>query len=201
MNTLFAEKLKHLRTIKGLSQRELAEQMYVTRSTVARWENGNRLPDATMISRLSACLDTDVGTLLAAAAKSDDAPNVIMVDDRKIFLSGALPILEEVMPGAIITGFTRPSEAMEYAKANRIALAFLDIEMGKTNGLDLCRRLITIHPRINVVYLTAYSEYAFDAWSTGACGFLLKPLTVGTVRAQLKNLRHPFALGEVSVNE
>lgn len=126
--------------------------MYVTRSTVARWEGVAVLPDAVMISRLAKCLDTDVNILLSAAVESDDAQNVIMVDDRKIFLAGALPILEEVMPNAIITGFTRPSEAIEYAKANRIALAFLDIELGKTNGLDLCRTLLTINPRTNVVF-------------------------------------------------
>lgn len=195
MQILFAETLKKIRTEKNLSQRELAEKMYVTRSTIARWENGSRLPDAVMIYRLAQCLDTDINTLLSVAAESDDAPNVIMVDDRKFFLSGALPILEEVLPNAIITGFTRPSEAIEYAKANKIALAFLDIELGKTSGLDLCRKLLEINPRTNVVYLTAYSEYSLDAWSTGASGFTLKPITAEGVRAQLKNLRYPFLLG------
>jgi len=199
MKRLFAETLKKLRTNKGLSQRELATQMYVTRSTVARWETGSRLPDVMMISRLSQCLGIDMNTLLSAAAESDDAPTVIMVDDRKIFLSGALPILEEVMPGATITGFTRPSEAVEYAKANRIALAFLDIEIGKTNGLDLCRTLLALNPLTNVVYLTAHVEYSFDAWSTGASGFLLKPITAEAVRAQLKTLRYPFSSGGAEV--
>ena len=88
-------------------------------------------------------------------------------------------------------------EAIEYAKTNLIALAFLDIEMGtgKTNGFDLSRSLLEINPRTNVVYLTAYVEYSFDAWSTGAGGFLLKPITSENVRAQLKNLRYPFPLG------
>ncbi len=193
MNRQFAEILKKLRTGKGLSQRDLAERMYVNRSTVARWESGSRLPDAVMISRLSQCLGTNVNILLSAAAESEDAPNVIMVDDRKLFLSGALPILEEAMPDAAITGFTRPSEAVEYAQSNRIALAFLDIEIGKTNGLDLCRTLLSINPRTNVVYLTAHVEYSFDAWSTGACGYLLKPITPETLRAQLENLRYPFS--------
>ena len=195
MSMLFAETLKKLRTEKGLSQREMAEQVFVTRSTVARWENGSRLPDAAMISRLSRCLDVDAGTLLSAAAESDDAPNVIMVDDRKIILTGGLPVLEEVMPNATVTGFTRPSEAIEYAKANRVALAFLDIEMGKTSGLDLCRTLLEINPRTNVVYLTAYSDYAIDAWNTGASGFMLKPITPEGIQLQLKNLRYPFSFG------
>jgi transcriptional regulator with XRE-family HTH domain len=195
MRVIFAETLKKLRAEKGLSQRELAERLYVTRSTVARWENGSRLPDAAMISRLSSCFNTDFSTLLSIAAESDNIPNVIMVDDGKIFLSGALPVLEEVMPNAKVTGFTRPSEAIEYAKTNRVALAFLDIEMGKNSGFDLCRTLLDLSPRTNVVYLTAYVEYSYDAWSTGASGFLLKPITPDGVRVQLKNLRYPFSSG------
>ena len=197
MTGLFAETLRKLRTEKGLSQRELADLMYVNRSTVARWENGNRMPDALMISRLSRCLGIDVNTLLRAAEESDDSPNVIMVDDRKIFLSGALPILETAMPDATITGFTRPSEAIEYARINRVALAFLDIELGKVNGLDLCRTLLEINPCTNVVYLTAYIDYSFDAWSTGASGFMLKPLTLEGIQLQLKNLRYPFSSGGI----
>ena len=195
MSLLFAETIKKLRTEKGLSQRDLAERMYVTRSTVARWENGSRLPDAAMLSRLSGCLNVDAGTLLSAAMESDESPNVIMVDDRKIILTGGLPVLEEVMPDAAITGFTRPSEAIEYARAHRVALAFLDIEMGKMNGFELCHTLLEINPRTNVVYLTAYSDYSIDAWSTGASGFILKPITSDDVRFQLENLRYPFSLG------
>lgn len=195
MSTLFAETLRKLRTEMGLSQQQLGDLMYVTRSTVARWENGSRLPDVTMISRLSKCLGVNVDTLLSIAAESEESPNVIMVDDRKIILTGGLPILEEVMPGATITGFTRPLEALEYAKANRVSLAFLDIELGKTSGLELCRMLLDVNPRTNVIFLTAYIDYSFDAWSTGACGFMLKPITPEGVRAQLKNLRHPFLSG------
>ena len=191
MEMLFAEILKKLRTEKGLSQRDLAGQVFVTRSTVTRWENGNRLPDAAMISRLSKCLDVDVSTLLSAA-QHDEMPNVIIVDDRKIILAGSLPVLEQAMPNATVVGFTKPSEALEYARDNRVALAFLDIELGNTSGLDLCRALLDINPRTNVVYLTAYSGYSLEAWNTGASGFMLKPITPEGVQAQLKNLRYPF---------
>ena len=197
MNTLFAETLKKLRAESELSQRELAKRMYVTRSTVARWENGSRLPDAAMLSRLAECLGVDVGTLLSAATKSDEAPNVIMVDDRKVILSGGLPVLEEVMPNATIVGFTRPAEAVEYARNNRVVLAFLDIELGNASGLDLCRTLTDINPRTNVVFLTAYAEYSLDAWGTGASGFMVKPVTTEGVREQLERLRYPLPMGDM----
>lgn len=199
MNTQFAETLKKLRNERGLSQIQLGQQMFVSNSTITRWENGSRLPDAAMITRLSQVLNVDVSTLLAAAANSDECPNVIMVDDNKVIVSGALTVLEEVMPNAIITGFTKPTKAVEYAKANRIALAFLDIEMGNISGLDVCRELLGINPHTNIIYLTAYSDYALDAWSTGASGFMLKPLTPDGVRDQLKILRYPFSMGGKSV--
>ena len=196
MNTVFADNLKKLRAESGISQRDLAKRMYVTRSTVARWENGSRLPDAAMLSRLAQCLGADIGTLLDAAAESDESPNVILVDDRKAILSGGLPILEEVLPSATVIGFTKPAETLEYAKGNRIALAFLDIELGNTSGIDLCRALIDINPRTNVVFLTAFADYSLDAWGTGASGFMVKPITSEGVREQLGRLRYPFPIGD-----
>ena len=195
MSVPFAETLRGLRVERGLSQRELAKMTYVTQSTVARWENGSRLPDAAMISRLAQSLGVNVNTLMSAAAMSGDSPNVIMVEDREVILTGGLSVLEEVMPDATVVGFEWPSEAIEYARENRVSLAFLDIELGAESGFDLCHSLLDIYPRTNVVFLTAYSEYSLDAWSTGASGFMLKPITPEGVRAQLANLRHPFTYG------
>jgi transcriptional regulator with XRE-family HTH domain len=195
MNTLFAETLKKLRKERGLSQIQLGNLMFVNNSTVARWENGRRLPDAAMITRLSRVLGVDVGTLLSAAAESDESPCIIMVDDNKAIISDSLFVLEEVVPNATIMGFNWPQEAIEYAKANRIDLAILDIELGATSGLDLCHALLEINPCTNVVYLTAYPDYALDAWDTDACGFMVKPLTPEGVRRQLKKMRFPFSTG------
>lgn len=195
MGKLFAEALKKFRTEKGLSQRELAERLFVTRTSVNRWENGTRLPDVEMILKLSETLGVDVNTLFNAAAESENRIEIIMVDDNKIVLNGGLPILMGVFPNAAVTGFTKPMEALEYARNNRIALAFLDIEMGSVSGLDVCSELLKINPRTNVIYLTAYPSYAFDAWETGACGFMLKPITAEGIRKQLKKLRYPLESG------
>ena len=195
MNKLFAETLKKLRKEKGLSQMDLGKQMFVNNSTVTRWENGSRLPDAAMITRLSKVLEVDAGMLLSTIAESDESPNIIMVDDSKVLLADSLAVLEEVIPSATITGFIWPQEAIEYARSNRVALAFLDIELGTASGLDLCQTLVEINPRTNVVYLTAYPDYALYAWDTEACGFLVKPLTPEDVRRQMGKLRYPIQKG------
>jgi len=198
MSMPFAEALKKLRCERGLSQRELAKAMYVTQSTVARWESGSRLPNATMISQLAQHLSVDAGMLLGAAAEGNDPPIVIMVEDREIILAGGLSVLREVMPDATLAGFEWPGEAIDYAKVHRVSLAFLDIELGGESGLDLCRTLLDINPRTNVVFLTAYPDYALDAWGTGASGFMLKPITPESVRAQLADLRYPLSSGALT---
>ena len=195
MNSIFAENLKKIREERGLSQKQLGEYMFVNQSTVARWENGSRLPDAAMMLRLADCLGVDAHTLLRLAAQSDESPYVIMVDDSKAILSDGLAVLEEVIPNAAIMGFIRPREAIDYAKTNRVALAILDIELGTVSGFDLSRRLLQINPHTNIVFLTAYPDYALDAWETDASGFMVKPLTPERVQKQLKKLRYPFSTG------
>ena len=195
MNRIFAENLRKLREDKGLSQSQLGKRMFVNQSTVARWENGSRLPDAAMMLRLAKCLGVDVNTLLQLASQSYEAPNVIIVDDNAPILTDGLAVLEEVMPNATIMGFIWPQEAIDYAKAHPVALAILDIELGTASGLDLSRTLLKINPRTNIVFLTAYPDYSLEAWETEASGFIVKPLTSQRVRAQLNKLRYPFQTG------
>ena len=194
MNVEFAETLKKLRNEKGLTQLQLASLMFVNKSTIGRWETGVRLPDAAMITRLSKVLGVGVGTLLSAAAESEEFPNIILVDDNMAIIPDSLFTLEKVIPNAIITGFNRPMEAIRYAEVNRIDLAILDIELGKANGFDLCHRLLEINPCTNVIYLTAYPDYALDAWNTEACGFMVKPLTPENVCVQLKKLGYTLSM-------
>ena len=192
MKSAFSQMLKQKRIEMGLSQETLASKLFVTKSAVAHWEKGIRMPDATMLIKIADCLDIDVALLINAASQGNTAPNVIMVDDEKIILNGGIPILKSVLPEASIEGFTKPSEAIEYAKSHKVDLAFLDIEMGMTSGLDVCREILNCNPNTNVIYLTAYFDYALDAWSTGASGFMTKPLTADGIKEQLSRLRYPI---------
>jgi transcriptional regulator with XRE-family HTH domain len=191
MTTSFGETLRRLRTEKGLSQQQLAVRLHMERPSVANWEAGRRMPDAATVYQIAEALSVDSSALLSAADDSGKAPNVLLVDDEPLIVTGGIPALQEAMPNANVVGFTKPSQALAFFSENPVALAFLDIELGRTSGLELCREMLRLRPRTNVIYLTAFREYAFDAWDTGACGYLLKPLETETVRAQLSRLRYP----------
>ncbi len=192
MDIGFGETLRNLRTSNNLSQQQLADKLFVNRSSVANWENGRRVPDVVLLSRIAWFFGVDISVLTNAANSSQASPEIIVVDDETVLLAGEIPIISEVMPNATITGFSKPSEAIEYAHSNNISIAFLDIEMGKTSGIDLCNTLLEINPMTNVIFLTSYQDYAVKAWSTAASGFLLKPLRQEDVEAQLKKLRYPI---------
>ena len=188
----FSEQLVKLRTEQGLSQQQLAMKLFVNRSTIARWENGSRVPDLVLLRRLADCLNVKITDLLPNDPGSETSPVVLMIDDEDIVLAGGLKVLFEALPEAEIVGFSRPSEALEFARSNNVRLAFVDIELGTQSGLTLCEKLLEINPTTNVVFLTAFPDYSLKAWNTGASGFLIKPLTPEAVKKQLSRLRHPF---------
>lgn len=60
----FGEKLRRAREAKGMTQQSLAEQLYVTRQAVSRWECGNRYPDLLTTKKISLILDVSLDDLL-----------------------------------------------------------------------------------------------------------------------------------------
>ena len=189
MNSEFSKILKKKRYEMGISQETLAKKLFVTKAAVSNWEKGKRIPDTDMVIKIAKCLDIDISVLMS---DGNETPNVIIVDDDMIILKGSIPIIKSVIPNASVIGFTHPSKAIEYAKNNKVALAFLDIELGNTSGLELCSTLLEINPRTNVVFVTAYSNYSLDAWGTRAVGFILKPITAESVSEMVKRLRYPL---------
>ena len=60
------EVLLELRTKRGLSQEQLAEQVHVTRQAVSRWETGETVPNTETLKLLSRLFDVSINTLLGS---------------------------------------------------------------------------------------------------------------------------------------
>ena len=61
--------IRALRLLKGLSQDEVAEKVYVTRQAVSRWENGETTPNTETLMLLSKLFDVSINTLLGSPRK------------------------------------------------------------------------------------------------------------------------------------
>ncbi|MBR0281723.1 MAG: response regulator [Oscillibacter sp.] len=187
----FGKALRDLRVERGISQRQLAELMTVSKPTIANWEAGKRLPDLTMLFRLAECLGVESYVLLDALREPDEPPKIIVVEDMPVILKGTVRTIREAIPDAEVCGFRTGAEALRYAAANRVSAAFLDVELSGENGIDLARSLKELRGRTNIIYLTCHPNYVREAVETYCSGYILKPLTPEKLRREIANLRFP----------
>ncbi len=110
----------------------------------------------------------------------------LLIDDEEIALD-VLEILLREIGGVEVAGkFEKVSEAVEQADKLRPDLIFLDIEMPGTNGLVAGELLNARCPDAEIVFVTAYHEYALEAFDRNAMGYLLKPVAKDRLRKTLE---------------
>jgi putative membrane protein insertion efficiency factor len=90
---------------------------------------------------------------------------IYVLDDEPIALRGTIKTIQEVLPDAEITGFSRAQKALRHiADTNeRPDVVFCDIEMPGISGLDFAVRLKKVCPEARIIFVTAYSQYALEA--------------------------------------
>ncbi len=101
----------------------------------------------------------------------------ICVDDEKLLMEDTVSMCCELPDINEVKGFTGACEALEWLEQNPVDLALLDIDMPGMNGIELAAAIKSKHPETAVVFLTGYSQYAVDAFSVRASGYLLKPIS------------------------
>lgn len=119
--------------------------------------------------------------------------NVMVVDDERFILAVETQEIKKALPEAEVAAFLTEEDAMHYAEENRVDIAFLDINLEETTGIEVARRLQSLNPKINVIFCTGYTEYALDALSLYCSGYLLKPITGEKLKKALEKLRYPVA--------
>lgn len=117
---------------------------------------------------------------------------ILAVDDEQLMLDALTGSIKEASPQSEVYAFRRPSEALRYAEENPVDVAFLDIQMRGTDGLELGRRLLEIYPDINIIYCTSFDEYISEAFRSVRCnGYITKPVNADLIAAELRHLRVP----------
>ena len=118
------------------------------------------------------------------------------MDDEHWAMSEAIEVAQTVRPDAQVISADNYIKALEAARKEWIDVALLDIEMPGMSGIELAKRLKEICPDVNIIFATAYSEYALEAFSIYAAGYLLKPLKKEALEEALQNLRNPILYQE-----
>lgn len=118
---------------------------------------------------------------------------ILALDDEQYVLESLVAELKQVFPEANIQKEIKASVALSWAKelserGEKLSYAFLDIQMRGMNGIEVAAQLKILHPKVSLFFCTAYSEYAFDAFSLCAKGYLLKPILAKDIERVLDEM-------------
>jgi DNA-binding LytR/AlgR family response regulator len=125
---------------------------------------------------------------MPTALIADDEPH--LVDYLRSKLAALWPELRVVATAA------NGAEALAAVAAHRPDIAFLDIRMPGKTGLQVAQQLQGDGQRPRVVFVTAYDQYAIDAFDAEAVDYLLKPVTDERLSRALDKLRRALAGAE-----
>ena len=99
----------------------------------------------------------------------------VIVDDEPL-ICGELKCLLEAQEWAWVVGvYHDGARALAFLEEEGADVVFLDIQMPEMGGLELARRLAGLPRPPRVVFVTAYAQYALDAFKVQALDYLLKP--------------------------
>ena len=99
----------------------------------------------------------------------------IIVDDEIYNLKGLQKKMHTLFPEIEIIGtYQNPEEAIVSIEKNEPDILFLDVEMPRIDGFELLSKLRDIN--FQVIFVTAFSEYAIEALKKCAVGYILKPI-------------------------
>lgn len=107
--------------------------------------------------------------------------NIVIVEDEKPILDLMKFVIGQNPHYKILGAFTNPLEALERMQELRPDVAFLDVEMPKMNGLELAQKMNETLEDTRIVFTTAYTHYALDAFKVYAFDYILKPVTPAAI--------------------
>lgn len=114
----------------------------------------------------------------------------MIVDDEPLSLDYFERLLAERPEVTLIGRYTDPRQALAGIALEKPEVVFLDIEMPEINGISLAEKIQVFAPRTNIVFVTAYREYAIQAFELNAIDYLLKPIQKERLEKTLQRLAH-----------
>lgn len=117
----------------------------------------------------------------------------VIADDEAPLRQFLRKRLSEVWPELVIAGEAANGlEALDLIGRHRPHIAFLDIKMPGLTGMEVAGKILG---SCRVVFVTAYDEYAVEAFEREAVDYLLKPVSLGRLEKTVKRLKEELSSG------
>ena len=100
----------------------------------------------------------------------------VLIDDEQLAIDVLEILLTKIGDVKIVGKYTDPQLALQEIKDLNADVVFLDMEMGGMHGLQFAEKLTEKLPHIDIVFVTAHSQFALEAFEVYAVDYLLKPV-------------------------
>lgn len=114
----------------------------------------------------------------------------VVAEDETLLRRDLMERLQQAWPALhVVAECEDGASAVEAIAGHRPDVAFLDIRMPGLNGLDVAAMAADSSPHTRIVFVTAYDQYAIDAFERGAIDYLLKPVQPERLTATVQRLQ------------
>ena len=123
----------------------------------------------------------------------------IIADDERELRNYLKTMLKEAWPELVICGeAANGDEALELVSINRPQIAFLDIKMPGLSGMDVAEKIAHI---CRIVFVTAYDQYAVEAFEKEAVDYLVKPVMKERLEQTISRLKRQLEISDSPVRD
>jgi DNA-binding LytR/AlgR family response regulator len=132
---------------------------------------------------------------------SPTGPTGLIAEDEALFRDALVALLREEWPELQLVAVCEDgAAALEAIGECTPDVAFLDIRMPGLTGLDVAAAMTEVSPATRIVFVTAYDQYAIDAFEKGAADYLLKPVARERLAATVARLKSQLQQQSASSN-
>jgi two-component SAPR family response regulator len=133
--------------------------------------------------------------------------NILIVDDEAYLLEEIKYYVKKYGFFNTCIAYDNAADAINTVNSQPIDIALLDIQMPRVNGLELAERLTDMIPDIEIIFITAYNNYATEAFEANAIDYILKPIreerlykTLDKIRKKSDNANQMKGEKSISIN-
>lgn len=123
---------------------------------------------------------------------NDRPVRVLVVDDQMLYREGLVGLMRHWPEFEVVAHVSNGLEAVEFCANSLVDLVLMDVQMPTMDGIEATKAINAAHPEILVVILTVSNdeETLFQAFSSGAVGYVLKDMASGQLRSHLQQAIH-----------
>jgi DNA-binding LytR/AlgR family response regulator len=124
-------------------------------------------------------------------------PKCVVAEDEALLREDLIAALARAWPGLdIVAACEDGASALEAIAEHKPEVAFLDIRMPGLTGMEVASAATEASPATQIVFVTAYNQYAIDAFDRGAVDYLLKPIVPARLDATVERLKSRIESGD-----